>query len=104
LRGADVLAMFREMSRRFDTATINLALSILRGVLPHCARNNVGTPAVRLALRVLHRHVGDITLEFWQHASSEACHPWQSGHQPYATMVARLREAGWEIEPVNLLY
>jgi len=93
--------MFRAMSRRFDTATINLALAILHGVLGRVATRTVGTVDVRLALRVLYRHVPTCPglAEFWRQASSDAGHPWESGHLPYREIVRDLTAAGWPIEP-----
>lgn len=88
------------MSRRFDNDTINLALSILHGQLGRFAVHDIGTPDVRLALRVLRRHIPECSglAEFWRQGTAEMKHPWESGHGPYREIVRALQDAGWTIE------
>jgi hypothetical protein len=91
------------MAGRFDTTTVNIALTVLRAVLPRCANHNVGTIEVRLALRVLRRHVPDCEAltTFWLQATSAARHPWESGHQAYSDIVGSLKRAGLAIMEEN---
>ena len=89
---------------RSDSAKINLALHVLRDACVRCGAQSVATPEVRLALNVLDPYLPDCAAlaEFWQHASNETRHPWQSGHAPYGHIVGRLKIAGWQIDAANL--
>lgn len=84
----------------FDTTTINLALSILHAQLGRFAVHDIGTPDVRLALRVLRRHIQecDALAEFWRQGTAKPGHPWESGHGPYREILAALRAKGWAID------
>lgn len=55
-------------ARRADTIIINLALSVLHHAAYGARRDDIDTPAVRLALRVLRPFLPDRTLlvRFWQ--------------------------------------
>lgn len=92
------------ITRKFHTRSLNLALAILRSHLPLNEKPRGGTPAVRLALHMLYRHISvrPALLSYWGDATSEIPHPWLSGHRPYAAIVSMLQREGWAIDPANL--
>lgn len=64
--------------RRWDIFVVNLALTVLRDAVPRHHLGNGDTPAVRLALRVLHPHLreGEMLATFWKQVTTPRDNSW----------------------------
>lgn len=86
-----------------EVVLLNLALIVLREAAGRSTKEAVATVEVRLALRVIHPHLGDVGLlrEYWTAAAVEQRHPWTSCHQPYRWIAQRLVDNGAEVWEEN---
>lgn len=85
--------------RRAENVLINLALQVLHDAAWLSTKGPVETPAVRLALRVLHPFLRDENLlrEYWRGATEEPRRPWTSCHLPFRWIVTKLIERGYGV-------
>lgn len=85
--------------RRAETALINLALEVLHRAAARPTVGAVGTVEVRLALRVLHPFLRDVSLlqEYWRNATEEPRKAWSSCQLPYRWIAAKLVERGYAV-------
>jgi hypothetical protein len=85
--------------RRAQTILINLALQVLEDAARLSTQGKVGTPPVRLALRVLHPFLDDAALlrEYWHSATVEERLGATSCHQAYRGIARRLLGRGYTI-------
>lgn len=85
--------------RRGENILINLALQVLSDAAWKSKKGTVGTPEVRLALRVLHPYLRDENLlrEFWREATEEPRKPWTGCHLPFRWIATKLVERGYGV-------
>lgn len=85
--------------RRWENTLINLALEILDEAARQARKGTVGTPEVRLALRVLHPFLRDENLlrEFWRGATEEPRPAWNGCNLPFRWIATKLIERGYGV-------
>jgi rRNA maturation protein Nop10 len=85
--------------RRAQNTLINLALEVLNEAARESKKGTVGTPEVRLALRVLHPFLRDENLlrEYWREATEEPRRAWTGCHLPFRWIVTGLVERGFGV-------
>jgi hypothetical protein len=93
------------MPSRYETKNVNIALQVLRAIVPSSHIQGDRTP-LRLALRVILTHMTDspALVEFWTIATNEHRLAHQACIQPYLAIVARLKQAGFAIDAENDLH
>ena len=86
-------------AHRARMLVMNLAIEVLRDAAERARTEQVGTPAVRLALRVLHPLVGDqaVLATFWNEATAANQHPWSGAQQSLRWIVQRLLDRGYPV-------
>ncbi|KQN93837.1 hypothetical protein ASE95_02725 [Sphingomonas sp. Leaf231] len=87
----------REMrEQRGRTLVMNLALSVLRDAAQRASRDDVATPAVRLALRVLRPFLADraLLVTFWTEITERKDRAFNHGHQAHRWIVTELVKRG----------
>jgi hypothetical protein len=82
--------------RRAETILINLALEVLDDAARRSTQGKVGTPDVRLALRVLHPFLNEPGLlqDYWRDATTDERLGSVSCHGAYRAIAARLLARG----------
>ncbi|WP_267386554.1 hypothetical protein [Sphingomonas sp. GC_Shp_3] len=93
------------MPSRYDTTNVNVALQVLRAIVPSSQVQGDPT-SLRLALRVILTHITDCPalVEFWTIATNKHRLAHQACIQPYLAIVARLKQAGFAIDAENDLH
>jgi hypothetical protein len=78
---------------------MNLALTVLKDAAWQPRDVNAATPAVRLALRVLHPMVADAVLltSYWREVARTDGELWEDARQPLRGIVDRLVERGFPV-------
>ncbi|VXD00595.1 hypothetical protein [Sphingomonas sp. 8AM] len=86
-------------ARRADTLVINLALTVLKDAACRANQQDVATPAVRLALRVLRPFLAERTLlvRFWDEANGAKRNPAHETHFAHGWIVAALVKRGHSV-------
>lgn len=93
------------MPSRHETKTVNVALQVLRTIVPTSLVTGDDKP-LRLALRVILPHAADspALVEFWNHATNKHKPIHETCIQPYLAIVAHLKRAGFTIDADNDLH
>ena len=86
-------------ARRAETLIINLALTVLKEAASRASAQDVNTPAVRLALRVLRPFLPDRTLliRFWNEAIAAKGKAVNESHYAHGWLVAELVNSGHSV-------
>lgn len=93
------------MPSRYENTTVNVALQVLRTIVPTSLVAGDEKP-LRLALRVILPHAADnpAVVEFWQYATNRYKPINETCIGPYLAIVAGLKCDGFTIDAENDLY
>lgn len=96
---------FAAMPTSYETKNVNIALQLLRAIVP--SPQVCGDPSPpRMALRVMLPHITDspALVEFWTIATNKHRLAHQACISPYLSIVAHLKRVGVEIDAANDLH